>query len=609
MLLLLPLLDAFSKRNHYTTFLKGFGPVIACWLLVVKGPAWLRWLRCKGFGPPGPTDTPQRRSGAALIVLCALAALAVVPCLGWNTLYDRDEGYYVECAREMLQSRDPFVPRFSGEPWLEKPPLSYWFMGASMAILGDAEFAARLPSALFALAAMALTFHLARRMYSAPAAALAAMVLASSLLFSGVMRFALVDMPLVCCVLLSMVGVWRLMTGEGRHGLALFYAGCGLGVLAKGPLGLALPVIALVGIWCWTGQWRMARGMRPVYGLLLVTAIVGLWAVPASWITRGEFFWELVWVRTIAPVFTPLQGHGGGSFLGYLLTLPVYVPILFLGLTPWCVLVVPATRFVVKDAWRADRPGLLCGWTLAQLAVFSLVRTKLPHHVLPLVPPLAIACGAFLADALAVRGRLARVWDRRWVLTYVLGGIVFGAALLLAPVLLGFGGEWIWFIPASLAPVVGGAWVLRDLRRGRDARAVARMAAISLLCLALAWQIGLPRLDRHKAAPQVARFLRERYGPDLDRMRVGWAPGAGFNEVSLVYYLKRPLTKLSGHEEAGRFLNSAEPAVAILAEKKLKDMIRYGLRTGYVVLWRGRVWVPEKTRWLRLLVVRNPRRQ
>jgi len=105
----LPFAEAFANAE-IAVCLRGFGPFLAAALLLAKGEAWLRWLR---------TSRPPS-SAAPALVLVAMTLLAILPSLGWVSLYDRDEGYYAECAREMVQRRDPLVPHFGGKPWMEK---------------------------------------------------------------------------------------------------------------------------------------------------------------------------------------------------------------------------------------------------------------------------------------------------------------------------------------------------------------------------------------------------------------------------------------------------------------------------------------------------------
>src|ERR1700687_3667102 len=89
---------------------------------------------------------------------CRIAALlflfgaALLYSLGnWSLpLIDRDEPRFAEASREMRQSGDFLLPRLNGEYRFDKPPLIYWCQVMAFEILGDSDFAARLPSVIFA---------------------------------------------------------------------------------------------------------------------------------------------------------------------------------------------------------------------------------------------------------------------------------------------------------------------------------------------------------------------------------------------------------------------------------------------------------------------------
>jgi 4-amino-4-deoxy-L-arabinose transferase-like glycosyltransferase len=80
--------------------------------------------------------------------------------LGYTTLLDPDEAHYAEMTREMLQSHSWLVPLLDGQPFIDKPVLFHWLQGLSMTLLGDTEFAVRLPSAIAAIALFAATRRL-----------------------------------------------------------------------------------------------------------------------------------------------------------------------------------------------------------------------------------------------------------------------------------------------------------------------------------------------------------------------------------------------------------------------------------------------------------------
>ena len=109
------------------------------------------------------------------ILLCAPLVLYG---LGRPGLTDPDEGRNAEVAREMIASGDLVTPTLNGARYLDKPPAFFWAVAASLRLFGIDEWSARLPSALSALAGVALTAWFARRCLGARPAGLSGVVLA-----------------------------------------------------------------------------------------------------------------------------------------------------------------------------------------------------------------------------------------------------------------------------------------------------------------------------------------------------------------------------------------------------------------------------------------------
>ncbi|MEO8056285.1 MAG: hypothetical protein ABI768_14090, partial [Acidobacteriota bacterium] len=93
-----------------------------------------------------PKDAGER----TLLVLLLLATFLLVLEPGRVPLFEPDEGRYGEIPREMLATGDWVTPRLNGVLYFEKPPLYYWSVAASMAVLGPTELAVRLPGKLSA---------------------------------------------------------------------------------------------------------------------------------------------------------------------------------------------------------------------------------------------------------------------------------------------------------------------------------------------------------------------------------------------------------------------------------------------------------------------------
>ena len=92
-----------------------------------------------------------------------------------------DEPRYAAIARDMATGDDWVTPRLHGQPWLEKPILYYWGAAVGYRLFDDSELAARLPSALSALAALLALAWLTRRFYGNLSALLFGLLFPSSI--------------------------------------------------------------------------------------------------------------------------------------------------------------------------------------------------------------------------------------------------------------------------------------------------------------------------------------------------------------------------------------------------------------------------------------------
>src|SRR5881409_2476752 len=111
----------------------------------------------------GSWSAEGRRALLAVALLMLLSAPIFFYRLGRPGLGDPDEGRNAEVAREMLVSGDLVTPRINDARYLDKPPAFFWTLALVYSVFGASEMTARAPSALFALAGIALTAWFARR--------------------------------------------------------------------------------------------------------------------------------------------------------------------------------------------------------------------------------------------------------------------------------------------------------------------------------------------------------------------------------------------------------------------------------------------------------------
>jgi len=215
---------------------------------------------------------------AASAAVLAGAAVLFLANLGGYDLWAPDEPYFGEGAREMVEDGRWIVPHVNGVVTTDKPPLFFWSIAVVSLPLGTVTaWTARLPSVLAALGTLVLTLRLGRRLGDAATGTLAAAVLATSYLFWDKARTAQID-ALLCLLILVAISAfeaWRAGEVPGRAAGIAFWAAGGLAVLAKGPVGILLPLgIALVtlGVDRGLGRWRT---FAPVAGPAAFLAVVG----------------------------------------------------------------------------------------------------------------------------------------------------------------------------------------------------------------------------------------------------------------------------------------------------------------------------------------------
>lgn len=167
---------------------------------------------------------------------------------------DTSEARYGEIVRLMVETNDWIIPYFDyGVPFLGKPPLFIWLSAISFKLFGINEFAARLPSLVCGIGTLALVWKLARFQMGKQQANISVLFLITSASFMVLSGAVLADPVMTLTITLILCGFWigwhSENASEARRWQYLFFAGCGLALLAKGLAALVLaggPIF----LWC-----------------------------------------------------------------------------------------------------------------------------------------------------------------------------------------------------------------------------------------------------------------------------------------------------------------------------------------------------------------------
>lgn len=511
-------------------------------------------------------------------LLLSATALLTLPNLGAPSLWDMDEGVNAECTREMLESGTWVVPTFNWELRTAKPILLYWIQRPSFLIFGPTEFAARLPSALLGMATVLVVYELSRRMFDRGTGLLAGLVLASATQFCMLSHAATPDAPLIFFTVLTLAMVWFLHDAGGRGWLVWPAIPCGLAVLTKGPVGLAMPALITLSYLAWNRELFRAWDRRLIWGGLLWAAVAVPWYVLVTSETRGAYAAAFFGDENVGRFMAPKENHRGPVvyYLGAVMVL--FAPwCCFLGVTLWDAIATargnrrepPEEPISVET--RADR-FLLC-WVGVYLLFFSAAATKLPNYIAPMYPPLAILTARFL-----FRWREGTVSPPKWVMLLGVAGVGLVGAITVAGLQAAGGelpvtikgmrtfpglGDWAAVGLILLAAAGGMAWALH---RGNRPAVVATLTVGSLLFVGTLAAGPVLVVDRYKAAKEL---VRESGAQQEDRdVRLA---AAGYFQESLVFYAHRRVERLPTADSAAAFLAMPHPSYLFVPEKEWSE--------------------------------------
>jgi len=305
--------------------------------------------------------------------------------LGFRGLYNPDEGRYAEIPREMLASGDWVIPHLNGLVYIEKPPLQYWATAISEALFGPSAWSARLYDGLCALATLFVLWVFVRREWNGAAAARAAVMLGSSLLFILLGHQLTLDMSLTLFNTVTFVAFCIAQrAAHWRRWMLLSWAGIAAAFLTKGLIAGVLPLLTLIAYSV------LQRDLTPWRRLLLVRGTVVFAVLCLPWLIliqhRLPQFFQFFFVREHFQRFlTKIEDRYQPWWF--------FIPVLLAGVLPW---VVPALRALSRD-WRADgaRPAFdlrrfAWVWCAVVFVFFSASDSKLITYIMPLFPQLAL---------------------------------------------------------------------------------------------------------------------------------------------------------------------------------------------------------------------------
>ena len=446
--------------------------------------------------------TPPSFGGRLTLLLLGCAAL-LLPGLSWGAL-ERAEIHFMDGARSMVERGDWLVPYLRGEPFFDKPILTYWLIAASFRAFGFSAEAARLVPAAATLAVLAATVWLGTLLFDRRSALLGGVVLTTTVAFVNFGRVAMSDTLLTLWSTLA-VGLWVLVHRPAPPTWVVPALGAvlGLGFQTKGPVALLFPGLGML-LFSWRRR-RAGPALGP-FGLVLGALLFG--ALGLGWFVAVYFRlgWEpLRWffLRENLERFAGSTYDSGREPWFYLVTY-------FAQGLPWSAFLPLAAVQALAgrdDSEEAASARWLLGWVGLCLVPLTLSRGKIDYYLLPLYPPLSLVLGRYFAST---------PWGRRDRLGARAALVLMGALALLAAAIPSRVPPG-WLPPsASLAvfsalAVAGGALCLWRARAPEPPRVAAVVAGVTAALFLGASTLLLPAfLEAQPNRAIVADVSRER---------------------------------------------------------------------------------------------------
>jgi 4-amino-4-deoxy-L-arabinose transferase-like glycosyltransferase len=426
-----------------------------------------------------------------ITLLLSVVGLLNLYHLGLNDIWQPNEAFYAETAREILERGNWLDLTYNYEPRLNKPPMTYWLTAVSYKIFGISEWTTRLTPLLSALFTALLLFYYGRKIKDALTGLFAAVVFLTALQVFSLARYDSPEMPLTFFLTGALV-FYHLHLRE-RKTFFLLLSGIFLSaaILTKGIPFLAIfwGTIFLYHLLedLLSQSFNLLRFLKKMFKPLLVGFLASLptlgWYYYA-YLHYGELFVQTFYSEVIHRAINPHKGFNWSFYLVVILwaflpySLHFYYSLL---------------GYLLKKLKEEKEFLFSLSWFLTTFGAFTVAKGKIPVYILPAFGGLAILT--------------ARLYDKYHRAISVLNALVLVilvVAFVYALFWLGFADDlllWIvLFLSLALwAAVEGKHYLLRPA-----------IAVIPILVL-FTYKV-LPWVEQYRPYKEVITQLKDQYG-------------------------------------------------------------------------------------------------
>ena len=310
-------------------------------------------------------------------------------------LWEPDEPRFVLVAKEMVESGNFIMPHRNKKPYPDKPPLYFWTIVAASKITGGFNTPAGiLPVATAGALSILLVFFIAIKLgFNEETAFAASIIFAASPKVWWQSSHAQIDMVLAFLVYLSVYLALLYLEKNRELFLSLSFFVMGLATLAKGPVGLIIPLGSIIVYLLWTKKWGNTK-VFTFKSILSYLLPVGLWLallIAQSLSGGNTAYLENILFKQTVVRFAKSWHHFQPVYY--------YLKVIVYDFFPWSIFL----YYFLWHLWKnrkeyklSDREKFLLSWFLFTVAFFSLPSGKRGLYILPMYPAMSILVADFI---------------------------------------------------------------------------------------------------------------------------------------------------------------------------------------------------------------------
>jgi 4-amino-4-deoxy-L-arabinose transferase-like glycosyltransferase len=331
------------------------------------------------------------------LAILLLTFLIMTMGIGSYGLYEPHEAHFAMVGNEMILRGDWITPYLNGAPYLNKPPLLYWSIALATKLLGQSEFAARLPIAIAGWWGIFIAWAWSRQLWGITASRMAALMLSVTVGWFIFTHQILIDVLLGSLLLTTNYCLWLwLSRPKSPVYWWAFYVCLALCFLAKGFIGVVFPLLGLLGLIIARREWKLIKQIKLFRGLLVFLAVILPWLFAVERANPGflhYFIFSEHLDRLFDRRFPPDYAVSKISALGYL---GIWAGWCF----PWILYLPSAISFCwrnwqiglsncasIVDKRRSDGILLLSIAAILPVICFLPLSSRLIYYSLPAIPP------------------------------------------------------------------------------------------------------------------------------------------------------------------------------------------------------------------------------